>query len=148
MAEIGLSTIWRWLDEDAIRPWQHRSWIAPRAADFGAKAAVVLDLYAGIYRGRALRSRDYVICGDEKTSIQTRRRCAPTTPPGPARAMRVEHEYDLRRTSPAPVAEPAPRPPPRPRLLVEPGRDLLSVVQRKVLKPNDSLTCTSSSTGS
>ena len=25
VAEIGLTTIWRWLDEDAIRPWQHRS---------------------------------------------------------------------------------------------------------------------------
>lgn len=27
---ISENTIWRWLDEDAIRPWQHRCWIFPR----------------------------------------------------------------------------------------------------------------------
>src|SRR5262249_27526227 len=31
---------------------------------------------------------------DEKTSIQARCRCHPTLPPGRARAMRVEHDYD------------------------------------------------------
>ena len=31
---------------------------------------------------------------DEKTSIQARCRCHPTLPPGRARAMRVEHEYE------------------------------------------------------
>jgi hypothetical protein len=25
-----VSTLWRWLPEDAIRPWRHRSWIFPR----------------------------------------------------------------------------------------------------------------------
>jgi hypothetical protein len=35
-----------------------------------------------------------VICADEKTSIQARCRCHPTLPPGKARAMRVEHDYD------------------------------------------------------
>ena len=38
-------------------------------------------------------SNDYVICADEKTSIQARCRCHPTLPPGKARAMRVEHDY-------------------------------------------------------
>jgi len=37
---------------------------------------------------------DYVLCSDEKTSIQCRCRCHPTLPPGRARMMRVEHEYD------------------------------------------------------
>ena len=27
---ISGSTIWRWLSKDAIRPWQHRSWLFPR----------------------------------------------------------------------------------------------------------------------
>jgi DNA-binding CsgD family transcriptional regulator len=31
-------TVWRWLSEDAIKPWQHRSWIFPRDPDFAAKA--------------------------------------------------------------------------------------------------------------
>jgi hypothetical protein len=25
VASIGESTLWRWLSEDAIRPWHHRS---------------------------------------------------------------------------------------------------------------------------
>jgi hypothetical protein len=36
---------------------------------------------------------DYVICADEKTSIQARCRCHPALSPGKARAMRVEHDY-------------------------------------------------------
>jgi hypothetical protein len=26
VATIGGTTLWRWLDADAIRPWRHRSW--------------------------------------------------------------------------------------------------------------------------
>lgn len=88
------STIGRWLAGDALKPWQHRSWISVRDPDFAAKAARVLDLYAGIWDGRALGPGDYVICADEKTSIQARCRCHPTLPPGKARAMRIEHDYD------------------------------------------------------
>jgi transposase len=41
-----------------------------------------------------LGPNDYVISADEKTSIQARCRCHPTLPPGAARAMRVNHDYD------------------------------------------------------
>ena len=88
------STIRRWLAGDALKPWQHRSWISVRDPEFAAKAARVLDLYAGIWDGRPLGPDDYVICADEKTSIQARCRCHPTLPPGKARAMRIEHDYD------------------------------------------------------
>jgi transposase len=87
------STIGRWLAGDALKPWQHRSWISVRDPQFAVKAARVLDLYAGIWDGQPLGSNDYVICADEKTSIQARCRCHPTLPPGKARAMRVEHDY-------------------------------------------------------
>ena len=87
------STIGRWLASDALKPWQHRSWISCRDPAFAAKAARVLDLYAGIWEGEPLGQGDYVICADEKTSIQARCRCHPTLPPGKARAMRVEHDY-------------------------------------------------------
>ena len=40
VASISGSTIWRWLDRDAIRPWYHRSWIFPRDPDFAAKMAL------------------------------------------------------------------------------------------------------------
>ena len=93
---ISAATVWRILDRDAIRPWFHQSWIFPRDPDFAAKAAVVLDLYARIFEGKALTTREFVICADEKTSIQARCRCHPTLPPGRARLMRVEHEYERR----------------------------------------------------
>jgi hypothetical protein len=30
-------TVWRWLSEDAIRPWNYRSWIFPRDPHFRQK---------------------------------------------------------------------------------------------------------------
>jgi hypothetical protein len=36
----------RWLREDAIKPWQHRSWIFITDPGFRPKAERVLDLYA------------------------------------------------------------------------------------------------------
>jgi len=93
VAEISGTTIWRWLSEDALRPWAHRSWIFPRDPDFERKAAVVLDLYARRYRGRRLGLDEYVLCADEKTGIQARVRRHESAPAGPGRAVRVEHEY-------------------------------------------------------
>jgi hypothetical protein len=91
--EVSVSTLWRWLEEDALKPWQHRSWIFPRDPDFAAKAAVALDLYARRFQGWRLEPGEFVISADEKTSIQARCRLYPTLPPAAARAMRVEHEY-------------------------------------------------------
>jgi hypothetical protein len=94
VAQISETTIWRWLSEDAIRPWTYRSWIFPRDPDFEAKAGRVLDLYQHRWGGRRLSPDEYVISADEKTRIQARCRCHPTLPPGVARTMRVEHEYE------------------------------------------------------
>jgi transposase len=87
------STVRRWLDQDALKPWQHRSWISIRDPEFAVKAGRVLDLYAGFWDGQPLGENDFVVCADEKTSIQARCRCHPTLPPGKARMMRVEHDY-------------------------------------------------------
>jgi len=67
----------RWLAADALKPWQHRSWISIRDPDFAVKAARVLDLYAGVWDGEPLGDNDFVVCADEKTSIQARCRCHP-----------------------------------------------------------------------
>jgi len=91
---ISDTTIWRWLSEDAIKPWTHRSWIFPRDPDFERKAARVLDLYAGEWEGRPLESDEFVISADEKTSIQARIRCHPTIAPNSRHAMLVEFEYE------------------------------------------------------
>jgi transposase len=76
------------------KPWQHRSWIFPRDPNFTTKAGLVLDLYQRLFAGQTLGDDEYVVSADEKTSIQARCRCHPTLPPGRARMMRVEHEYD------------------------------------------------------
>jgi transposase len=91
---ISPATVHRWLITDAIKPWQYRSWLFPRDPDFAAKAARVLDLYAGQWNDRPLGPDEYVISSDEKTSIQARCRCHPSLPPGKARAMRINHEYE------------------------------------------------------
>jgi len=91
---IGDSTVWRWLSEDAIRPWAHRTWIFPRAPDFEERAGRVLDLYEGIWEGKPLAPTDCILSTDEKTSIQARKRVHATLPPAPGRPMRVEHEYE------------------------------------------------------
>jgi hypothetical protein len=94
VASISGRTLWRWLDQDAIRPWQHRSWIFPRDPNFQVKAERVLDLYQGLWDHQALGDHDYIISADEKTSIQARLRLHPTVPPKPHQAMRVEFEYE------------------------------------------------------
>jgi hypothetical protein len=93
VASVGETTLWRWLAEDAIRPWTHRSWIFPRDPDFEAKASRVLDLYEGRWKGKPLQPADCVISADEKSGIQALKRCHPTVPPSQGRAALVEHEY-------------------------------------------------------
>lgn len=63
---ISRTTVWRILDEDAIKPWQYEHWIFPRAADFFSKAAVVLDLYEGYWQEERLEPFDRIISSDEK----------------------------------------------------------------------------------
>jgi hypothetical protein len=93
VARISDTTVWRWLHEDAIRPWQHRSWIFPRDPDFQLKAGRILDLYERRWQGQSLREDEFVISTDEKTSIQARIRRHPSLPSEPGKPMRVEHEY-------------------------------------------------------
>src|SRR5262249_58631102 len=61
---ISGTTIWRWLAEDAIRPWRYRSWIFARDPLFAEKAGVVLDLYRRVFEGRPLGPQEYVLCAD------------------------------------------------------------------------------------
>ena len=94
VASISGSTVWRWLHEDAIKPWQHRCWIFPRDPKFTSKAARILDLYERVWERQPLKDDEFVVSADEKTSIQARRRCHPTLPTRPGSCMRVEHEYE------------------------------------------------------
>ena len=94
VAQLSNSTLWRWLRQDAIRPWQHRCWIFPRDPDFASKAGRILDLYQHQWHGQALQADEFVLSTDEKTSIQARCRLHETQPPRSEMPMKVEHEYE------------------------------------------------------
>src|SRR4051812_24085838 len=78
VARVSGITVWRWLAEDAIRPWNYRSWIVPRHPRFAEKAGPILDLYEGRWEGKLLGPGDFVVCADEKPSIQATARIHPT----------------------------------------------------------------------
>lgn len=91
--KISASTVRRWLAADAIKPWQHRSWIFPRDPYFAEKATRALDLYARIWEGEPLGENDFVLSADEKPGVQARHRKHLGLPPAAGRPMRVESEY-------------------------------------------------------
>ncbi len=69
----------------------------PTDPNFLAKAGPVLELDQGRWRGRLLHPGDFVICADEKPSIQARSRIHETLPPSTgSRGQRVEHTYQRR----------------------------------------------------
>ncbi|WP_246281687.1 helix-turn-helix domain-containing protein [Fodinicola acaciae] len=93
---ISPATVHRWLITDAIKPWQYRSWLFPRDPDFAAKAARVLDRYAA---PPASGTIDHWV--PSTSSPPTRKPpsrlaadATPSLPPGKARVMRVNHEYE------------------------------------------------------
>lgn len=93
VCSISGTTVWRWLADDAIRPWAWRSWVFPRDPEFREKACRVLDLYERRWDGRRLHPGEYVISADEKTQLQVLTRRHPLLAPGPGRPGLVEHEY-------------------------------------------------------
>jgi DDE superfamily endonuclease len=93
VSDASASTIWRWLHDDALKPWQQRSWIFPRDPCFAAKAGRVLDLYERRFDDRRLRPDELVICADEKTQLQALGRRHPTVPIASGRPALVEFEY-------------------------------------------------------
>ena len=91
---MSASTVRRWLACDALKPWQHRSWIFPRDPDFAVKAARALDLYARVFDGQPLGENDFVLSADEKPGVQARSRIHQSVPARPGhQPMRVESEY-------------------------------------------------------
>lgn len=93
VASISGATIWRWLSTDAIKPWSYRSWISPRDPAFAERGGRVLDLYQGVWQDTLLGPDDWVVCADEKTSIQARKR-EPAGRPRPHCVRRVESDYE------------------------------------------------------
>jgi hypothetical protein len=93
ITEASASTIWRWLHDRSLKPWQQRSWIFPRDPNFGPKAGRVLDLYARRFEGRRLHPGEYVICADEKSQLQALARRHRALAAASGRPALVEFEY-------------------------------------------------------
>ena len=93
VAQISGTTLWRWLEPGCIAPLAASLLDIPARPGFAVKAGRILDLYHRRWQGKPLGKRDYVLCADEKTSIQARRRKHPSLPPAPGRPIYVEHEY-------------------------------------------------------
>ena len=93
VTDASATTIWRWLHDRSLKPWQQRSWIFPRDPDFQPKAGRVLDLYARRFERRRLHPGEYVICADEKSQLQALARRHQTVPAAPRRPALVEFEY-------------------------------------------------------
>jgi hypothetical protein len=93
VCSISGQTVWRYLAQDAIRPWAWRSWIFPRDPNFAAKAGRVLDLYERRWEGKLLHPGDYVISADEKSQLQAMLARHQLVAPGPGRPGLRECEY-------------------------------------------------------
>ncbi len=91
VAQISAETVRRVLKLNQLKPWRHHSWLSPkvpRDAAFARAVSEVCDLYT-----RPLATHEVVLCVDEKTSLQPRKRTAATRPAVPGRPVQVEQEY-------------------------------------------------------
>jgi transposase len=88
---ISADSVLRVLLSHGLRPWRVKAWLSPRVprdAAFAATVKALCELYT-----RPLAAAEVVLCLDEKTSIQPRKRTAATLPAAPGQPLRVEHEY-------------------------------------------------------
>jgi hypothetical protein len=71
LPHVSASTIGRWLRAERIRPWRYRMWQHIQEPHlFLERARPVLQLYATAHA--LLAAGTWVVCADEKTSIQAR----------------------------------------------------------------------------
>lgn len=88
---ISASTITRWLREDRIKPWQHRSWQKPTDPRFLQKATAVLRLYEQAHA--LVEHETIVVCADEKTCIQALKVTGGVLAAGTGKPLRVGARY-------------------------------------------------------
>lgn len=92
VVSIAASTVGRWLAAEKLRPWRYHSWqhiLEPQA--FLERARPVLRLYARAKE--LLQQGTWVVCVDEKTSIQARKRPRSPDPAVSEHPVHVSHRY-------------------------------------------------------
>jgi len=71
LAQVSVSTVGRWLRQERLRPWRYRSWQHIHdPTTFLERARPILQLYEAART--LLTIGTWVVCVDEKTSIQAR----------------------------------------------------------------------------
>ena len=95
VASVSPSTVGRWLQAEKIRPWRYRLWqhIHDPTA-FLQRARPVLQLYGRAHR--LLERGTWVVCVDEKTSIQARQAEQAPRPAARRHRTRVAPRYKRR----------------------------------------------------
>ena len=92
---IAASTVGRWLVAERVKPWRYHTWqhiLDPQA--FLERARPVLRLYE---RARELlKQGTWVVCVDEKTSIQAREREQAPDPAASGHPVHISAHYERR----------------------------------------------------
>src|SRR5438128_12487088 len=95
LPRISASTVGRWLKAERLRPWRYHAWQHIHDPHvFLERARPVLQAYAQA-RG-LLREGTWLVCLDEKTSIQAREGEQPPRPARPGKPMLHEARYHRR----------------------------------------------------
>ena len=93
--DLRRSTVWRWLPEDAIRPWNYRSWIFPRDPKFAREGRPDPRPLRGPLGGRAAASRRLRRLLRREALDPSPRAQAPSAARQPGGdGQQVEHEYE------------------------------------------------------
>jgi transposase len=91
---VASSTIWRWLKVDCLKPWRYHFWQHCVAPNFLTRATAVVRLYE--QADALLKTGVWVVCADEKTSIQAREGVDDMQPARPAQPVLVAARYTRR----------------------------------------------------
>jgi len=96
---FGLFLLVTWstdFSENALGKWSKKTLKAQSGIDNFNDPIVpdsIVAIKERIWNDQPLNDDDFVLCADEKPSIQARRRRHPTYPAQPGSPMKVEHEY-------------------------------------------------------
>jgi len=88
---ISAVTIWRLLDQAAIKPHLWHYWLHSQDPDFDRKMQDIVGLY--LQALEMYRREEMILSVDEKTSIQALQRKYPSLPTRPDCPELIEHEY-------------------------------------------------------
>ena len=91
VVSLATSTVWRWLKSEQIKPWRFHAWMHATDENFVAKATPVLKLYA--QAKFLIKAGFWVVCVDEKTSIQARVGLHPNKPAGVKQPVHIASRY-------------------------------------------------------